>query len=288
MSPRIANHTYARDALAVTVGDSITLTTEIDERHLISWGNLPPENYDRPWLGGDLMNELDEPVRRYLEGQHGSAGDLIWQCSIGLRPEDGGLTDGQWSAVAHHILEVAGITEPHADASPVRWVALRDGGRALHIIASLVCEPDHRELVTPAADAHAAIAQEWTRLVEEYLHPEGIPLTVLTDEISQAHEPDELADMIALVTNEQHGVMAKLRRFVEGAAHWSSTHDEAVVQYSGHRLAWAARRLHSLQHDLASISSELHSERPSYPHRAPPAAVAPAVLPKRTPVPRAR
>ncbi|MFF4285676.1 hypothetical protein ACFY0R_10150 [Streptomyces sp. NPDC001633] len=288
MSARIASHTYARDALAVAVGDSIALTTELDERHLISWGNLPPQSLDSPWRGSDLMNELDEPVRRYLERQHEPAGGLIWQCSLGLHPEDGGLTDDQWSAVAHHILEVAGITEPHTDVNPVRWVALRDGGRALHIIASLVCEPDHREVVTPAADAQAAIAREWTRLVEEYLHPEGMPLTMLTDKISEAHEPGDLADLLALVTDEQHGVMGDLRRFVEGAARWSSARDGAVVQYAGHRLAWAARRLHSLQRDLTSISGELHSARPPSPHRATPAPMTPAVLAKHTPGPRAR
>ncbi|WP_406220686.1 hypothetical protein [Streptomyces decoyicus] len=286
--PRLASHTSARDALAVTVGDSISLTTELDERHLISFGNLPPQNYDRPWLGGDLMNELDEPFRRYQELHNEPGGHHIWQCSIGLHPEDGGLTDAQWSSVAHHLLEVAGITEPHANVSPVRWVALRDGGRALHIIASLVCEPAHRQLVTPAADAHTAITREWTLFIEEYLHPEGIPLTALTDEISQAHEPGDLADLLALVTDEQHGVLGQLRRFVEGAAHWSSARSGAAVQDAGHRLAWAARRLHSVQRDLTGIGTELHSVRPSPPHRAPATPKAPAAPLKHTPGPRAR
>ncbi|MGW2404052.1 hypothetical protein ACWCXK_05935 [Streptomyces sp. NPDC001739] len=287
MIPATDCYVHAREALAFTVGDSIALTTELDERHLISWGNLPLPPPHRPWLGGDLVKALDEPVQHYKELQQ-EWGRYLWRCSIGLHPDEAGLSDDQWTAVAHRILHAAGITDVTALDPPVRWVALRDGGRALHIIASLVREPDHSSLITPAANASAAIAAECTRLTGELLHPHGIPLTTLASRISQANGPDELAALIATVTDEQHGTLSQLRCFTESAAHWSAAHNDAAIQDAGHRLTWAARRLHDLQRDLAGIATDLCDTRPTSPRRARPADQAAATPLKFTPRPRSR
>jgi hypothetical protein len=68
----------------------------------------------------------------------------VWHCSLSLRPEEGPLSDAQWTQAAHALVDALGFSSTGGKA-PCRWVAVRhgpsgDGNDHIHIAVSLVRE----------------------------------------------------------------------------------------------------------------------------------------------------
>ena len=68
----------------------------------------------------------------------------VWHCSLSLRPEEGPLTDTQWTQAAYALVDALGFSNAQGKA-PCRWIAVRhgpskDGNDHIHIALSLVRE----------------------------------------------------------------------------------------------------------------------------------------------------
>ncbi|MBR5951328.1 MAG: relaxase/mobilization nuclease domain-containing protein [Actinomycetaceae bacterium] len=67
----------------------------------------------------------------------------VWHCSLSLHPDEPGLTDEKWQAIAHDFMKEMGFDAP--DQEECRWIAVRhgyskNGGDHIHIAASVVRE----------------------------------------------------------------------------------------------------------------------------------------------------
>ncbi|MGY4968330.1 hypothetical protein ACWGCC_03745 [Streptomyces nigrescens] len=411
MIPRISSHHTAGQAVWSAMSEWISPDTQLHEGHVISWGDLPLPPHNQPWTLRDLTRRLDEPIALHEELSAGRLMSCVWQCTLSLHPQDGGLNDDNWTRAAHRILYAAGIADDIEDAK-CRWALLRDGGRAAHIIATLIREPDHRRRILPPVDAARAVAAECERLTEEFalthvpldapahreqtattaqaqaydpaadeqrheflghvvfgvdehigitatfacepqlgglirevlgnvgffmdpdadtyrlrpglthaqalkrtlhasriLHaaqcsvtttdglqcgahpaaggrPPAAALTALADKAREARDPQQLADAIDAITNND-GVLTQLERFVEAAGIQAKDRLPDHGTEHGHRLAWAARRLHALHRDLADVGTELRAT-PTRPRATHPAAAAPPAPLRYTPQGRTR
>ncbi|RSO21541.1 hypothetical protein DMH15_35185 [Streptomyces sp. WAC 06725] len=89
-------------------------------------------------------------------------------------------------------------------------------------------------------------------------HLETSPeLAALVGEYELTTDLQQLARRITSLIDEQRGLLAPVRRCVEQAAHQAEGHPDAWLREAGHRLEWAARRLHTLQQDLEAATGVL-------------------------------
>lgn len=68
----------------------------------------------------------------------------VWHCSLSIKAEEGQLSDTQWTAAAHAVVEAMGFSASSGKA-PCRWVAVRhglsrEGNDHVHLAVNLVRE----------------------------------------------------------------------------------------------------------------------------------------------------
>ena len=61
----------------------------------------------------------------------------VWHCSMRAAPEDRMLSDDEWAAVAHDVLNRTGLSPYGQEDEAVRWVAVRHGDDHIHIVGVL-------------------------------------------------------------------------------------------------------------------------------------------------------
>ena len=61
----------------------------------------------------------------------------VWHCSMRAAPEDQMLTDDEWAAIAHDVMNRTGLSPYGQEDEAVRWVAVRHGDDHIHIVAML-------------------------------------------------------------------------------------------------------------------------------------------------------
>ena len=61
----------------------------------------------------------------------------VWHCSMRAAPEDRVLSDDEWAAIAHDVMDRTGLSPYGQEDEAVRWVAVRHGEDHIHIIAML-------------------------------------------------------------------------------------------------------------------------------------------------------
>jgi hypothetical protein len=61
----------------------------------------------------------------------------VWHCSMRAAPEDRILSDDEWAAIAHDVLDRTGLSPYGQEDEAVRWVAVRHGEDHIHIVAML-------------------------------------------------------------------------------------------------------------------------------------------------------
>ena len=61
----------------------------------------------------------------------------VWHCSMRAAPEDRMLSDDEWAAIAHDVLDRTGLSPYGQEDEAVRWVAVRHGDNHIHIVAML-------------------------------------------------------------------------------------------------------------------------------------------------------
>ena len=61
----------------------------------------------------------------------------VWHCSMRTAPEDRMLSDDEWAAIAHDVLDRTGLAPYGQEDEAVRWVAVRHGDDHIHLVAML-------------------------------------------------------------------------------------------------------------------------------------------------------
>jgi hypothetical protein len=61
----------------------------------------------------------------------------VWHCSMRAAPEDRVLSDDEWAAIAHDVMDRTGLSPYGQEDEAVRWVAVRHGEDHIHIVAML-------------------------------------------------------------------------------------------------------------------------------------------------------
>ena len=61
----------------------------------------------------------------------------VWHCSMRAAPEDRILSDDEWAAIAHEVLDRTGLAPYGQEDEAVRWVAVRHGDDHIHLVAIL-------------------------------------------------------------------------------------------------------------------------------------------------------
>src|SRR5580693_79295 len=61
----------------------------------------------------------------------------VWHCSMRAAPEDRMLSDDEWAAIAHEVLDRTGLAPYGQEDEAVRWVAVRHGDDHIHLVAML-------------------------------------------------------------------------------------------------------------------------------------------------------
>jgi relaxase-like protein len=61
----------------------------------------------------------------------------VWHCAMRAAPEDRMLSDDEWAAIAHDVMDRTGLSPYGQEDEAVRWVAVRHGDDHIHIVAML-------------------------------------------------------------------------------------------------------------------------------------------------------
>ena len=61
----------------------------------------------------------------------------VWRCAMRAAPEDRMLSDDEWAAIAHDVMDRTGLSPCGQEDEAVRWVAVRHGEDHIHIVAML-------------------------------------------------------------------------------------------------------------------------------------------------------
>jgi hypothetical protein len=97
--------------------------------------------------------ELEPPLRadgkrdfRHLNGlleqPHAALGKYghakpVWHCSLRTAPGDRMLSDDEWAAIAHDVMNRTGLARYREEDDAVRWIAVRHAPDHVHIVAML-------------------------------------------------------------------------------------------------------------------------------------------------------
>jgi hypothetical protein len=61
----------------------------------------------------------------------------VWHCAMRAAPEDRMLSDDEWAAIAHDVMDRTGLSPYGQEDEAIRWVAVRHGEDHIHIVATL-------------------------------------------------------------------------------------------------------------------------------------------------------
>jgi hypothetical protein len=61
----------------------------------------------------------------------------VWHCSLRAAPEDRMLSDDEWAAIAHDVMNRTELSPHGQEDQAVRWVAVRHGPDHIHMVAML-------------------------------------------------------------------------------------------------------------------------------------------------------
>jgi hypothetical protein len=61
----------------------------------------------------------------------------VWQCSLRTAPCDKTLSDDEWAAIAHDVMDWTGLARPGEEDDVVRWIAVRHAQDHIHLVVML-------------------------------------------------------------------------------------------------------------------------------------------------------
>jgi hypothetical protein len=61
----------------------------------------------------------------------------VWHCSLRAAPEDKTLSDDEWAAIAHDVMDRTGLARYGEEDEAVRWIAVRHAPDHIHLVVML-------------------------------------------------------------------------------------------------------------------------------------------------------
>lgn len=68
----------------------------------------------------------------------------VWHCSLRTAPGDKALSDDEWAAVAHDVMNRTGLAPYGQEDDAVRWIAVRHAGDHVHLVVMLARQDGRR------------------------------------------------------------------------------------------------------------------------------------------------
>ncbi|MFB7630515.1 relaxase/mobilization nuclease [Streptomyces sp. NPDC056149] len=274
MIPRINERTSAAqrplgEALARPVSTLEGLTGHTVVAH---WAGLDFTLDDEQvvWASAQWAEHLDDPLveHPFTTSPLGDRRAIV-HIDVRLPPGDRALTGPEWAEVGHRLARAAGIEIP-GDERGCRWIAVQAQPRRLDLIANLI-RLDGTWSPQPV-DLAPRLAGE-ARRIETDLRLTPVHGTCERQTVRAV--PTATAQMAAILSqlaDEQSGPLATVRGLVEHTAHRIAQQPGDTCQALAHRLELIAQRLHHIQHDLNSTTTDLPEAAAPRVASTPPAA----------------
>lgn len=116
-----------------------------------------------------LAGLLMQPYRALSEADRSQP---VWHCTVFAAPGDRELTDAEWAEICRDIMHCTGLAPRGQDLEAVRWVAIRDTGDHVHLVAVLARQDGGK----PQTRNHAHRIREACQAAERQ---NGLTITVL-------------------------------------------------------------------------------------------------------------
>jgi hypothetical protein len=71
----------------------------------------------------------------------------VWHCALRAAPEDKTLSDDEWAAIAHDVMNRTGLAPYGTEDDAVRWIAVRHAGDHIHLVVMLARQDGRRPSV---------------------------------------------------------------------------------------------------------------------------------------------
>ena len=71
----------------------------------------------------------------------------VWHCALRAAPEDKILSDDEWAAIAHDVMNRTGLAPYGQEDEAVRWIAVRHADDHIHLVVMLVRQDGRRPSV---------------------------------------------------------------------------------------------------------------------------------------------
>jgi MobA/VirD2-like, nuclease domain len=68
----------------------------------------------------------------------------VWHCALRAAPEDKTLSDDEWAAIAHDVMNRTGLSRYGEEGEGVRWIAVRHASGHIHLVAMLARQDGRR------------------------------------------------------------------------------------------------------------------------------------------------
>jgi hypothetical protein len=68
----------------------------------------------------------------------------VWHCALRAAPEDKTLSDDEWAAIAHDVMDRTGLAPYGTEDDAVRWIAVRHADDHIHLVVMLARQDGRR------------------------------------------------------------------------------------------------------------------------------------------------
>ncbi|MEU9189238.1 relaxase/mobilization nuclease [Streptomyces sp. NPDC048484] len=263
MIPRMLERTHTpHDPLAGALGRPLSPNDGLTQYTVVAhWPGLDHFALDgeqKTWTSVQWAEHLEDP---YLEHPFAASPDgdrrAILHLDVRLHPDDRELTASEWAETAHRLARAAGIENP-GTGHGCRWIAVQAQPGRLDLIANLIRLDGAWH--APPADIMRRLTDEARRIEQDLrLIPARTGPTTRPVIRTAPTASDQLASVLAQLSDEQVGPLATVRGLVEHTAYRIARQPGAAG--TAHGLELIARRLHAIQQDLDSTAACLVQPR---------------------------
>ncbi|MFJ8676332.1 relaxase/mobilization nuclease [Streptomyces sp. NPDC093589] len=280
--PRAIDVTEAlTEALGRPVSDQEGLTGHTVVAYWTELGSSTQDDEQDSWTSAQWAQHLQDPL---LDAPYAASpqGDqcAIFHLDVRLHPDDRDLSGAEWAEAAHRLARAAGLQKP-GDRIGCHWIAVQGKPGRLDLIANLV-RSDGTWQRQPI-DLPRRLSDQ-ARRIEADLQLRSPARHDLRAKSLASTAPEavsaagQIAQVLSQLSDERTGPLATVRGLVEHTSHRLGGLPQPYGSEAGHRLQWAARRLHGIQRDLDHTATILLEHARLTPATPPGPAVQPAPI----------
>jgi hypothetical protein len=89
-------------------------------------------------LTGGLLNQPNDAMGSFAFERP------VWHCALRAAPEDKALSDDEWAAIAHDVMNRTGLARYGEEDDAVRWIAVRHAEDHVHLVVMLARQDGRR------------------------------------------------------------------------------------------------------------------------------------------------